>query len=205
MKKLLTTLILIGMLAFPSLAFAQAKIWLTADGASYVDLNSDPWLNQTWVIGSGDFELEIINTSTQDPIYDIMLVLSIPYNSPDTGWSFTLGGETFNYSDFDQDGLHPIIAPHGIFANVDGAKWTEYEVGNIGISDSTKLAFSGTAPDGAYIHFDAFGNNAAGEPVFHNPYSKDFTVTPEPMSLVLYGLGGLPIAVHLLRRRKIGV
>ena len=27
-------------------------------------------------------------------------------------------------------------------------------------------------------------------------------VNPEPMALILYGLGGLPIAAHLLRRRK---
>jgi len=29
-----------------------------------------------------------------------------------------------------------------------------------------------------------------------------FVVTPEPVSLLLYGLGGLPLAAHLTRRKK---
>ncbi len=29
-----------------------------------------------------------------------------------------------------------------------------------------------------------------------------FVVTPEPMAMVLYGIGGLPLAAHFLRRRK---
>jgi len=32
--------------------------------------------------------------------------------------------------------------------------------------------------------------------------TASFVVTPEPVSLLLYGLGGLPIAAHLIRRRK---
>jgi hypothetical protein len=31
----------------------------------------------------------------------------------------------------------------------------------------------------------------------------NFVVTPEPMSMVLYGMGGLPLAAHFLRRRKV--
>lgn len=30
-----------------------------------------------------------------------------------------------------------------------------------------------------------------------------FVVTPEPMAMVLYGIGGLPLAAHFLRRRKV--
>ncbi|NTV30088.1 MAG: hypothetical protein HGA80_08425 [Candidatus Omnitrophica bacterium] len=32
--------------------------------------------------------------------------------------------------------------------------------------------------------------------------TTSFVVTPEPMSMVLYGMGGLPLAAHFLRRRK---
>jgi hypothetical protein len=35
--------------------------------------------------------------------------------------------------------------------------------------------------------------------------ATSFVVTPEPMSMILFGMGGLPIAAHLLRRRKVTV
>ncbi|NTV29158.1 MAG: hypothetical protein HGA80_03650 [Candidatus Omnitrophica bacterium] len=34
------------------------------------------------------------------------------------------------------------------------------------------------------------------------PAEASFVVTPEPISMVLYGMGGLPLAAHFLRRRK---
>lgn len=51
--------------------------------------------------------------------------------------------------------------------------------------------------DELYIYHDSGGNNR---------FTMDnMTVTPEPVSMVLFLVGGMPIAAHLLRKRKFNI
>jgi len=59
---------------------------------------------------------------------------------------------------------------------------------------------SGMAKQAGLWNVEASFTNQAGATVTE---TRQFIITPEPMAMLLYGLGGLPIAAHLLRRRKI--
>lgn len=65
------------------------------------------------------------------------------------------------------------------------------------------LANWGSIPDSEKIgNWNITGYLKTGS-IYADCVTTSFTVTPEPMSMILYGIGGLPIAATLFRRRKI--
>lgn len=164
---------------------------------------SNPWLDDGWVTTSSDFDLFVKNTK-DDPIYFTRLVMAIPSDMNHDGWSFKLGGIDYDYTAFTHDTLHPILNSHGIFGN--GTRWTEVGLGTLDGGQVVGRAFLGSGiGEGMYVHFDAYGSSSSTtqDGRFFAPYSHDVTVTPEPISVLLYGIGGIPLAGHFLRRRKV--
>ena len=184
----------------------RAKIGLQPDGdASYTSDSSDPWFTDSWISDATDFNLDVTSFTKASSIYLANLVIAIPQNTEDTGWSFNLGNSTFNYASFDQSGAHPYLPPHGVFSKDDGALWTEYSLGPIGAGDTISVPFSGTdLPHGMLVHFDAYGSSLNGEQNgwYRNSCSHDVTVTPEPISAALFLTGGLVLAARRMARRK---
>lgn len=215
-------IILVAFLSITTAAIAKqddntagrAKLWLSATDSTYVGADSDAWLADSEVVANSSFDLNVFNSTKDSPIYLTRVVLSIPHDTADSGWSFKLGGTDFDYSSFSNTGTHTYLSNHGIFANSNGALWAELEIGTINAEETKTLAYAGTGmPDNMYIHFDAYGSSEAGAQNgwYNNPYSHDVTgimpenpgvVTPEPLSMVLFGLGGIPLAARYLRKRS---
>jgi len=186
----------------------RAKLQLSSDHASFNLYSTDPWFKHTWVTNDSNFNLDITNTLGTIDVSLGSLVLAIPGDTVDTGWSFKLGDQTFNYASFTGTGLHPYLSPHGIFAKTGGALWAQFYFGTLKAGEKLSIPFSWiSGPQNFLLHFDAFGSS---DPLsqngwYFNPYSHDVTLTPEPISSVLFLTGGLALGMRrFIRKRREG-
>ncbi len=188
-------------------AEGRAKIGLKPEvDAEYISDSSNPWFDDSWVSSSQDFNLDITSLTKSSSIYNTNLVLAIPNDTEDNNeWSFTLGGTEFDYESFTGTGLHPYLAPHGVFAKENGALWFEYSLGTLAQGQTISLPFSGTnLPHAMLLHFDAYGSSSETDQNgwYFNAYSHDTTVTPEPISSALFLTGGMALAMRRLIRKR---
>ena len=207
MKKFLLA-ILSSVLLVPQ-AFALPALQLYSPSATY-DFGSD-----TWIVGSGDFELWLIAAKTDvKPLYNIRIVGALdPENIPLDG-ALTIGGTTFSASDY-HFGIPPLapdsgsMPPHGIYPT----NFVEFFVGDVldapeivmdmqpgedgtGMGKIFKYQVNSTYD---YVHFDAYGYYDPYKFKFA-PFSHDLEIIPEPATILLLGTG--LIGGSLLRRRK---
>jgi len=186
----------------------RAKIWLSIPGAEEVGvLPGDPWLSESDLTHNSNFFLNVQNTA-DGTIFDAHLVLSIPSStSTPNSWLIDLNSTPFDYPDFTNTGAHTYLSPHGVFWPEGTAKWTEYTIGDIGMGSTVSLPVSITNPTEDFLlHFDAYGSNSATSQNgwYFAPYSHDanYNFTPEPVSSVLFLLGGGAMALRTYRRKK---
>jgi hypothetical protein len=189
-------------------AFAEPALTLTAPaGATEIVANSNDWLKESWLTTQNPFSFGILNSSKET--ISTYLTIAIPYNTANGGWSINVGGTTYDYSSF-TTGNHPILAGHGVYNDTNGVRWMDYQVGNISAGATANIVFeSSNAPNGMLFHFDAFGTGA--EKSYFAPFSHDgnyqsdnlgTVVTPEPVSLLLFGLGGAAMALRRSRQKS---
>jgi hypothetical protein len=207
MKK--TVLFLLFAIFLSSSAFAVPALTLYSPDATY------DFSTQTWVVGSGNFELWLIaaNTDTK-PLYGVRIVAALGYGESPADGALTIGSTTFMSSDYyygippsaPDSGSYP---PHGIYPT----DYVEFYVGDILDAPETVMDMQpgggGTAPGKIFkyqvsttysmVHFDGYG--------YYDPYhfkfvpnSHDVEVVPEPGTMLLFGIG--LIGGGLLRRKK---
>ncbi len=207
MKRNISVHILLFVLVFfacitTSASAGELRFFL--DGPGYNGPSSDPWLNEGYVTDFNDFLLNVVNTYNNKSVNDVKLVLAIPNNVDLGGLELLIGDTTILGSDFINSGVHPdLTGNNGIYTN---ARWIETSVGDlakydgkIGGTDTKSLKIQiNNRPKKFLLHFDAYGETKNPGKVFV-PFSKDLTVTPEPMGASLFLFG---IATFIFGRRR---
>ncbi|MGB9841315.1 MAG: choice-of-anchor N protein [Candidatus Bathyarchaeales archaeon] len=175
----------------------------------YVATSSDPWLDDSIVISSGDWDkpftiwlgcakFESLNTK---------LVVSINKAAKAAIQSITINGVTITSWKL---GKPSALAPHGIFNSAEFAGYAEVNLGNLySYKDPYKKAITiditlkpGADLSKAKIHFDAYGKTKDCGLIF-SPYSHDLTfVVPEPATVLLMASPLLAFGLYAYKRKS---
>lgn len=179
----------------------------------YIDTHSDPWLLQSVVIPSANWEtpftiwlgchkFESLNTK---------LVVSINKDAFSVINEIKINETTL--STWQTSGSPPgCLAPHGVFNSAEFYGYAEIDVGNLysppntpyktAITISITLKEGVEIPANAKIHFDAYGKTNDGRCIF-NPYSHDSTfVIPEPPTMFAIITSLLALTFYSYKRKK---
>jgi len=189
----------------------------------YVGDGSDDWLDESVVAMEGDwdspFDLWIgLHQGTMS--YDTTLVISINNDAASVITSITVtpDGEAPQviligaFSNVDPTGPTYPLAKHGVFGSAEWAGYAEVVVGDIASETALKItidiALGGAVPEGARIHFDAYGWSDEGEigevkADITCPYSHDYTfVIPEVATILLAGASFAGFGLYAIRRKR---
>lgn len=159
---------------------------------NYVDADPDPWLDESIVISSGDWEtpFTIWLACAQFESLNTMLVVSINDAAYEAINSITVNGIPLGPW---TDGTPSALAPHDVFKSAEFYGYDEVNMGNLYSPPRTpfKVAIvvdidlkEGADMSDAKIHFDAYGYTNTGGIIF-SPYSHDATfVVPEPATII---------------------
>jgi hypothetical protein len=188
-------------------AHAVPVLQIYIDGATY-DTETE-----TWVVSEPEFDLWVIgDVDAQGTIYDVKLTASFFGMSgtmtltPTTTTTITDPSVPAAPTVFDMGtGSHTVLPDHGIFNDPTLAGWTDYSLGDMGLTDSPIADFNGSEmfptsfPDNGQVnvyhvvmegwtkvHFDAYGetvNSSNGKKAFwKSPFSHDGTVPVEDVT-----------------------
>lgn len=175
----------------------------------YVKESSDPWLDESIVIPSSDWDtpftiwlgcakFESLNTK---------LVISINKAAKDAIESITINDFIITSWTL---GKPSALAPHGIFNSAEFAGYAEVNLDNLySYTDPYKkeitvdITLKPSADlSKAKIHFDAYGKTNDGGLIF-SPYSHDLTfVVPEPATIILMASPLLAFGLYAYKRKK---
>lgn len=185
----------------------------------YVDTDPDPWLLQSVVIPSANWEapFTIWLACAQFESIDTKLVVSI--NDAAEGVidnimvTIDSTPTVLDPTSFDTSGVSPgCLAPHGVFNSAEFYGYAEADVGDLysppdspykkKITVDINLKGGVEVPSDAKIHFDAYGHTLNDGCIF-SPYSHDLTfVIPELATIVLTTGSFLAFALYAYKRKK---
>jgi hypothetical protein len=175
---------------------------------NYVSSDPDPWLTQSIVISSDDWEtpfsiwlacaqFESLNTklvvSINEAAYDAIDTIEI--NSvPITGWT---------------PGTPAALAPHGVFMSSEFHGYAEIDVGDLYSPPLTPYAVeitveitlnAGADISEAKIHFDAYGYTDSGSVIF-SPYSHDLNFHVPEAAPILAATSLVAFGIYAYKRK----
>ncbi|HIH44996.1 MAG TPA: hypothetical protein HA257_07990, partial [Candidatus Methanoperedenaceae archaeon] len=184
-KRLFLLSVLIIMMSAPVIApngggngGVGAHLWLFPDGGTYVASSLDDWLNESWTIGFGPFDLNVSNQDKEETVNELYIITAI---NKATGITVELNGmELSNW--IAADGSKPSVPtnppyeypPHGIYQTGTYYNITRFSVNLQPKSNITLQVFT-DGPSGAKVHFDAVGANYSNAPILFVPPSHDAT------------------------------
>jgi hypothetical protein len=175
----------------------------------YVESNPDPWLSESIVIPSGDWEtpftiwlacakFESINTK---------LVISINDAASNAIEEIKVNGTVIG--DW-HSGSHPYLSQHGVFNSPEFHGYAEVNVGDL-YNNSThyKVAIEieielkeDADLTNAKVHFDAYGFTMEGRLIF-SPYSHDLNfVIPELATVLIASASLTAFGIYAYRRKR---
>lgn len=171
---------------------ARLRLSTTDPKQRYVGLSTDPWARFSWVTASGQFDLRVKNEGTR-PARNLQLLVAVPGNLPEFGWSVTVGDPGVLLSapsDFPHtllaDSKYPNI-PRGIYGPRGDGRYALL----IG-PESLAPGETWTVPvqlyrgvtEGFKVHFDAAGDNYWNPPTLdvaaYPPVQEDVTASGAP-------------------------
>lgn len=183
------------------------------DDPNYMGSNSDPWMTESVVIVSGDwntpFSLWIGNADPQDDCYCTKLVISINDDAAAAITGITVDGTAVSW---DTNAANFPLPPHGISNSAEFYGFGVVEIGTAHIASGgyvevvIDITPSGGALDDAKIHFDALGwsNDACeGDYDMFSPFSHDSTfIVPEAATILAVSASMLALGLYAYKRKK---
>lgn len=165
----------------------QGQLQLEIVGGTYIGSHSDPWLNESWVTSSSDFQLNISyhrNGASED-IEGIYLIIAVN-KKPDDDFIVKINDRKLD--DWERINSHKVkvcggIPPHGIY-NGDDVWYTKHEIefekhDKFSPGEYVLVNVNITPKDSVKVHFDAVGCEDSGscgcEVVVFVPPSHDAT------------------------------
>jgi len=185
----------------------------------YVDTDPDPWLLQSVVIPSADWEtpFTIWLACAQFESIDTKLVVSINDAAEGVIETVTVTVDStptvLDPTSFDTSGVPPgCLAPHGVFNSAEFYGCAEADVGDLyappgspyktAITVDIDLKGGVVVPSDAKIHFDAYGYTEGQECIF-SPYSHDSNfVIPEPATVLATTASLIALTLYAYKRKK---
>jgi len=230
-------LIAIAALTTPALATGGGHLWFysTDPGTlnppellpnpqyydpKYVESSPDPWLDDSIVIPSGDWEkpFTIWLACAQFESLNTKLVISINKAAYDVIENIYINGTLL--SSWDTSGEAPPagsqppnkLASHGVFNSEEFHGYAEAYIGNLYSPPNTpykvkiiveiNLKSGVTVPADAKIHFDAYGYTEDGGFIF-SPYSHDLNfVIPEPATIFMTVASIAALGAYAYKRKR---
>jgi hypothetical protein len=176
----------------------------------YVAHSSDPWLDESVVIPSSDWEtpFTIWLACAQFESLNTKLVISI-----NTAAYNAINRITVNSSEITcwKSGKPDALAPHGVFNSAEFHGYNESIIGNLysppGSPYKTAIIIDidlkvGADLTNAKIHFDAYGYTNEGKIIF-SPYSHDLNfVIPEPATISLTMASILAFGIYAYKCKR---
>lgn len=187
----------------------------TAD-PNYVSADPDPWLTESVVVPSGDWEtpfnIWLGNHAPRDTSYDTIVLISYNVAAAAAIDDMSVASTSFDLTPSDPADFP--LPPHGIS---NSAEWYGFQValvgnipsgGYIGIPIDIDLN-PGADLSEAKIHFDAIGWSTEEHPAdldtynIFSPFSHDSTfVIPEPATIALAASSLVALGTYAYKRRK---
>lgn len=198
----LFTAFIVSFIAVPAQAtsIGGPHLWLSTDpsqfdagGVGYVEDNSDPWLEDSYVTYDNPFTLFIYHAGPEvkGEAEDIHLMIAV--HEGESG-SVTVGSTTYNsFPESDLGVTEYGNGNHGVYGPHDGVFAITASLGDLDPFES--MSFSITSTGFSAVHFDVFSDNG-----FYNPASHDATYVPEPSTVLLLGSGLIGLAYFRRRR-----
>ncbi len=212
MKKILLPLIITAILLSQGYASAHdestehdkstkvtGQLWLEPIGGTYTSEHPDSWLKESWVIGYGEFILNITNHHQHETIEYLYILTAI--NSDPSNVSVRVNNVLIQ--DWKKASGKPEVPtnpefeypPHGIYNDEAWYNITKFAItipsnGNITIPINT----SGPGK----IHFDAVGADVSNQAIVFVPPSHDVTSIPE-FPIVILPVASILVIMLLLK------
>jgi hypothetical protein len=176
----------------------------------YISSSPDPWLNESIVIPSSDWEtpFTIWLACAQFESLNTKLVISINKAAYEAINKITVDG--FEITSWTSGG-HPYLAPHGVFNSAEFFGYAEVDVGNLysppGTPYKKEITIKIELKDGAdltnaKIHFDAYGFTEDGSLIF-SPYSHDLNfIIPEPATIFMAVASIAALGAYAYKRKR---
>jgi hypothetical protein len=176
---------------------------------NYISANSDPWLTESIVILSNNWEtpFSIWLGCAQFESKDTMLVVSI--NEAAFTAINTIEINRVPISSWTK-ATHAQLAPHGVFMSADFHGYAEISVGDLysppGSPYAVEITVEITLNEGAdiseaKIHFDAYGYTETGALVT-SPYSHDLTFYVPEAATIIATTSLAAFGIYAYKRRK---
>ncbi len=165
-----------------------AILHVSLPAGTYIGLNSDPWLNEGWLLNltgeSQTFTVRINNTSASKRSYNTLIIIALNEAGYTNLQTLIVYGITVPRSSF----TYGTPRPYNLWTWPSGdvyPTWysTYVNVGTIDRKGYKDISVSVTFSDATDVrmHFDAYGSTVSGTPtssgyITHNPLSADSTV-----------------------------
>lgn len=160
--------------SFLGIIGAQLRLSVDDPDAWYSGREGSPWYQFSTVTHAESFTLRLTNEGRR-PVKDIQLLVAVPSNLPEVGWSVTIGNPGIVYtslSDFNHrllsDTHYPKILPHNVYWRQGNARFlvvagpTSLEGG---MTWEVPIQLYGGATENFMVHFDAAGVRAFASPI----------------------------------------
>jgi hypothetical protein len=178
---------------------------------NYVGTDSDPWLEDSVVNMTGDWEtpysIWLGNADSQDDCYDTMLVISVNDAAAAAISGIMVNGVPIG--SWDTSAANFPLPPHGISNSAEWYGFVAAPVDDIPLGGYIEITIDidlNTDLTGAKIHYDAYGwstEEHTGDPDITNPFSHDYTfIVPEAATLLAVSSSLLALGAYAYKRKK---